>query len=106
MNAAPFHLELPPSAPAARPVRPAYGTLDLRRADCMEVMAGVPDGHFDLAVVDPPYGLDKKLLAGNTGMMKNCFRSVVEKGWDKKPGAEYFEELRRVSNHQVIWGGY
>lgn len=79
--------------------------LDVRHADCMELMATFPDKHFDLAIVDPPYGLDKKLLGGETGMMKNCFKSVVSKGWDKKPSAEYFTELFRVSKNQIIWGG-
>jgi 23S rRNA G2069 N7-methylase RlmK/C1962 C5-methylase RlmI len=37
--------------------QPCYGTLDLRLGDCMDVMATFADGHFDLAIVDPPYGI-------------------------------------------------
>lgn len=105
MKTAPFTLEITHDAPAAFHEPSCSGSLDLRLGDCMEGMKTFPDGHFDLAIVDPPYGLDKKLLGGETGMMKNCFKSVVAKGWDVKPPAEYFAELRRVSKHQIIWGG-
>lgn len=105
MNTAPFTLEITQDAPAVFHAPSCSGSLDLRLGDCMEGMKTFPDGHFDLAIVDPPYGLDKKLLGGETGMMKNCFKSVVAKGWDIKPPAEYFAELRRVSKHQIIWGG-
>jgi len=81
------------------------GTLELSCEDCMALMARYPDKHFDLAIVDPPYGLDRKLLGGETGMMRNCFKGVVNKGWDKKPSGEYFRELFRVSRNQIIWGG-
>lgn len=83
----------------------SWGGVSVLNADCMEVMREYPDAHFDLAIVDPPYGLDKKLLGGETGMMRNCFKGVVNKGWDKKPSGEYFRELFRVSRNQIIWGG-
>ena len=105
MNTAPFTLEITQDAPAVFHAPSCSGSLDMRLGDCMEGMKTFPDGYFDLAIVDPPYGLDKKLLGGETGMMKNCFKSVVAKGWDVKPPAEYFAELRRVSKHQIIWGG-
>lgn len=105
MKTAPFTLEITHDAPDVFHAPSCSGSLDLRLGDCMEGMKTFPDGHFDLAIVDPPYGLDKKLLGGETGMMKNCFKSVVAKGWDVKPPAEYFAELRRVSKHQIIWGG-
>jgi len=76
-----------------------------KQADCMQFMAEFPDKFFDLAIVDPPYGLDKKLLGGETGMMKNCFKELVSKEWDKKPSKEYFTELFRVSKNQIVWGG-
>jgi site-specific DNA-methyltransferase (adenine-specific) len=77
--------------------------LDLRRMDCMKLMAGYPDGHFDLAIVDPPYGIGDKFKGGRNGKMQ--FNEVVEKGWDVAPAKEYFDELRRVSRYQIIWGG-
>ena len=77
--------------------------LDLRRMDNMELMRQFPDKHFDLAIVDPPYGIGGKFKGGKSGKMQ--FNEVVEKGWDVAPGHEYFAELGRVSREQIIWGG-
>ena len=75
-------------------------TLDIRHMDCMEMMREFPDNHFDLAVVDPPYGINRD--GGETG--KN-WKVYEKKGWDtKSPSADYFKELFRVSKNQVIWG--
>jgi site-specific DNA-methyltransferase (adenine-specific) len=71
--------------------------------DCIEGMKQYPDKWFDLAVVDPPYGIGDKFKGGKTGKMN--FNEVVEKDWDKVPDAEYFEQLMRVSKNQIIWGG-
>ena len=70
----------------------------------MELMARYPDNYFDLAIVDPPYGIGDKFKGGNSGKMN--FNEVVEKGWDNEtPSKEYFNELKRVSKNQIIWGG-
>jgi site-specific DNA-methyltransferase (adenine-specific) len=78
--------------------------------DCMEYIAGLPDDYFDLAVVDPPYGLDvikktysnKKLKPGKSKASKSVYE---QKDWDKKPPPlEYFIELFRVSKYQIVWG--
>lgn len=71
--------------------------------DCMEAMRKMPDHYFDLAVVDPPYGVNEKFRGGKTGKLK--FNEIVEKGWDLAPGPGYFSELFRVSKNQIIWGG-
>lgn len=73
--------------------------------DCMKYMRGVPDKHFTLAIVDPPYGLSKKSTQG-AGKLKNrtLNRSNIQK-WDVRPGKEYFDELFRISENQIIWGG-
>lgn len=80
-----------------------FGNITLYRADCMDVMRDMPDKAFDLAIVDPPYGIgDKRLTQGGTWVEK------YKKGdcaWDKVPPREYFEELFRVSRNQIIWGG-
>ena len=68
----------------------------------MEYMAGLPDKAFDLAIVDPPYGIGDALVAGGTWSVKYQAKGAA---WDIAPGREYFEELRRVSQHQIIWGG-
>jgi site-specific DNA-methyltransferase (adenine-specific) len=78
--------------------------------DCMIGMAKYPDKYFDLAVVDPPYGLD--LANMNMGAGKSKKSSKIEnrqwkpKDWDKNtPDLIYFDELKRVSKNQIIWGG-
>ena len=84
------------------------GTLELSCEDCMALMARYPDKHFDLAIVDPPYGIGQDGHNGSTRVAdgKQLRRVFEQKGWDKAiPGAEYFAELRRVSRNQIIWGG-
>ena len=71
--------------------------------DCMGLMARYPDKHFDLAVVDPPYGIGDKFKGGKTAKMN--FNEIVNKDWDKVPSDDYFSELQRVSKNQIIWGG-
>lgn len=77
--------------------------IELLNCDCMEYMATVPDKYFDLAIVDPPYGLGDKFKGGKSGKMQ--FNEVVDKGWDCVPNDDYFKELFRVSKEQIIWGG-
>jgi len=78
--------------------------LELSCEDCMVLMSRYPDKHFDLAIVDPPYGIGRDGSARSTsshgGRKAHDF-----KGWDAKPpGADYFRELYRVSKDQIIWG--
>lgn len=77
--------------------------LDLRHMDCMDMMREFPDKYFDLAIVDPPYGIGEKFKGGKSGKMQ--FNEVVEKGWDVVPCDEYWKELFRVSQNQIVWGG-
>lgn len=71
--------------------------------DCVEYMRTLPDKYFDLAVVDPPYGIN----AGNMQMGISTTRKYSRgKDWDLgAPGPEYFEQLFRVAREQIIWGG-
>lgn len=72
--------------------------------DCMEAMRKMPDKCFDLAVVDPPYGIKINMNAGRKKGAKNQKRT--KKDWDNKiPTKEYFDNLFRVSKNQIIWGG-
>jgi len=75
--------------------------------DCMDYMRTLPDKAFDLAIVDPPYGL--KQAGGQTvgkGKLKNrIFTNGKIDRWDVPPTEEYFSELFRVSKNQIIWGG-
>ena len=69
--------------------------------DCMEFMKTCKDNQFDLAVVDPPYGIG--MDGGNVGY--KGFNNFEKKNWDKEiPSNQYFEELFRVSKNQVIFG--
>ena len=73
--------------------------------DCIEGMRQFPDKIFDLAVVDPPYGIDWMEQVKNPNKGKN-WKQYVNKDWDKSiPTKDYFDELKRVSKNQIIWGG-
>lgn len=68
--------------------------------DCMEYMQTLPDKAFDLAVVDPPYGIG----ITKSGRLKK--HNANSRKWDDStPKEEYFQELFRVSKNQIIWGG-
>lgn len=72
--------------------------------DNMEFMAGLPDNAFDLAIVDPPYGIGED--GGNKNRNRGYNRIVVheKKNWDKRPSPEYWKQLFRVSTNQVVFG--
>ena len=76
----------------------------------MELMSRYKDNHFDLAIVDPPYGINivsefKKTTESSSSMMKGM-NGISGGEWDNEiPSKEYFEELKRVSKNQIIWGG-
>ena len=79
--------------------------IELLHTDCMEFMATLPDKAFDLAIVDPPYGIDWLANVERENKGKN-WRKYEQKGWDAAiPNANYFTELFRVSQAQIIWGG-
>jgi site-specific DNA-methyltransferase (adenine-specific) len=76
--------------------------------DNMELMARYPDNYFDLAIVDPPYGIGfSDYERGSSGIkVKERYTKNGKKDWDKGiPTDEYFEQLFRVSKNQIIWGG-
>jgi site-specific DNA-methyltransferase (adenine-specific) len=85
------------------------GNIKLYNADCMEVMKTFKDKQFDLAIVDPPYGIgaDKeKFTPINSTWNGKKKVGYTAKNWDKEtPTNEYFEELFRVSRKQIVWGG-
>lgn len=80
--------------------------LDLRRGDCMDLMRDTPDKAFDLAIVDPPYGIGAGGVSFKNGSSKSEKPYFKDVCWDqKRPNISYFKELFRVSNNQIIWGG-
>lgn len=82
-------------------------TINFHHADCMDFIRALPDKAFDLAIVDPPYGI------GASGSMNMGHRvlnykvtSYKKKDWDNTiPPPEFFKELFRISKNQIIWGG-
>tara|TARA_R110000764_G_C10871319_1_gene367849 strand:- start:49 stop:663 length:615 start_codon:yes stop_codon:yes gene_type:complete len=79
--------------------------ITITNEDNMQLMARYEDNHFDLAIVDPPYGIGEGKKTVRT-RKKHVNRVVHEnKDWDNKiPNKEYFKELKRVSKNQIIWG--
>ena len=77
--------------------------MKITNEDNMQLMARYPDKYFDLAIVDPPYGLER-LQKGSLrlGGVKGNYKEKLE--WDKKPTEKYFNELFRVSKNQIVWG--
>lgn len=76
--------------------------INLYNVDCMAFMKSLPDKAYELAIVDPPYGLGKKLITGG-GWAKRWQQQGVE--WDVVPNKEYLNEIMRVSQNWIIWGG-
>ena len=79
--------------------------MKITNEDNMHLMARYPNNYFDLAIVDPPYGLgidgQKEIKKGK----KSDRKGHIKKGWDKDiPNEKYFKELKRVSKNQIIWG--
>ena len=81
--------------------------ITITNEDNMELMKRYPDNYFDLAIVDPPYGIgidgQKKSINKNP---KHNRKEHTQKNWDNAiPNEDYFNELKRVSKNQIIWGG-
>lgn len=82
--------------------------IELLNMDCLLYMKQCEDKQFDLAIVDPPYGLGKRTTDG--GSKRNTQTKFMEDirrtNWDDStPTKEYFDELKRVSKNQIVWGG-
>jgi site-specific DNA-methyltransferase (adenine-specific) len=71
-------------------------------ADCMDIMKNYPDGYFELACTDPPYGIGDTTTSAGNKKRKTLHKRVT---WNKDiPKKEYFDELYRISKNQIIWG--
>jgi len=80
--------------------------IELLHIDCMEYMATMPDKAFDLAIVDPPYGIGAGSVNFQSGTRKKPSKFHKVNDWDNAiPTAEYWEQLFRVSKNQIVWGG-
>ena len=75
--------------------------IEILNADCMDIMKDLKGNEFDLAIVDPPYGLG---MGGSLNV--NSKVNYENKEWDKEiPSNKYFAELFRISKNQIVWGG-
>lgn len=90
-----------------------YGNIRMFHGDCMEFMRSVPELSYDLAIIDPPYGIGEdggknrgcsvKQKNGTTLKIKHV--GYEKRGWDTEPPSfDYFDELLRVSKNQILWG--
>ena len=85
--------------------------MTITNEDNMQLMSRYEDNYFDLAIVDPPYGIDHANKAGKMsgqqyGKAASKKRNYTAKDWDTEiPSSDYFIELKRVSKNQIIWGG-
>jgi site-specific DNA-methyltransferase (adenine-specific) len=76
--------------------------ITITNEDNMALMARYPDNYFDLAIVDPPYGIAR--FGNRVELSNRLCKSAKLNEWDVKPSQEYFNELFRVSKFQIIWG--
>jgi site-specific DNA-methyltransferase (adenine-specific) len=79
--------------------------MTITNEDNMELMARYPDKHFELAIVDPPYGIGESSNDNKSRSKLGKSKNYGNKNWDDKaPNKEYFNELIRISKNQIIWG--
>ena len=82
-----------------------YMTSEVFNTDCLEYMRTLPDKAFQLAIADPPYGIGEDGKSNHSRGLLAKPSQWTPKEWDKQAmTAEFFEELRRISSNQVIWG--
>jgi len=80
--------------------------LTITNEDNMALMSRYPDNHFELAIVDPPYGIDfAKTYTNRTKKDRMGLRHESKEWDDGVPNDDFFIELQRVSKNQIIWGG-
>ena len=80
--------------------------ITITNEDNMQLMARYPDKHFDLAIVDPPYGANDAFESKMTNSKNQSSKRTKYKEFDNKiPCNNYFNELKRISKNQIIWGG-
>lgn len=77
--------------------------IQLYNQDCLEAMKKMKTGYFDLAIVDPPYGIGKVWSKSRNDLFYR-HKSTYNNTKDEMPSRQYFKELRRISDKQVIWG--
>jgi len=85
--------------------RGGRGLNTVHLTDCMDFMADKPDNCYDLAIIDPPYGIGAGSINFINGTSKTEKKYYRENDWDtKSPDKKYFDRLFRISENQIIWG--
>jgi len=91
---------------STKPLLPAVPSSEVYLEDCVKALKRFNDNHFDLAIVDPPYGLERFKANDGGNSKKITTFGDKDKNWNNiKPTAEYWNELFRVSKNQIVWGG-
>jgi len=91
---------------STKPLLPAVPSSEVYLEDCVQALKRFNDNHFDLAIVDPPYGLERFKANDGGNSKKITTFGDKDKNWNNiKPTAEYWNELFRVSKNQIVWGG-
>jgi site-specific DNA-methyltransferase (adenine-specific) len=79
--------------------------IEIYNEDCLTAMKAMPDKFYDLAIVDPPYGIGEDGAKNHSRSKAAKAKQYTPKNWDAEaPQQEYFTELMRVSKNQIIWG--
>jgi len=82
------------------------GCITLYNCDCMELLKDTKDNHYNLALCDPPYNLSGRWVKNDKIGFTLSQKEIDEiNEWDVEPPSEYFDEIRRVSPNQIVWGG-
>jgi len=96
----------PENGNSTKPLLPAVPSSDVYLEDCVKALKRYADNHFDLAIVDPPYGLERFKANDGGNSKKITTFGDKDKNWNNiKPTTEYWAELFRVSKNQIVWGG-
>ena len=96
----------PENGNSTKPLLPAVPSSEVYLEDCVKALKRYADNHFDLAIVDPPYGLERFKANDGGNSKKITTFGDKDKNWNNiKPTAEYWNELFRVSKNQIVWGG-
>ena len=91
---------------STKPLLPAVPSSEVYLEDCVTALKRYADNHFDLAIVDPPYVLERFKANDGGNSKKITTFGDKDKNWNNiKPTAEYWNELFRVSKNQIVWGG-
>jgi len=79
--------------------------IDLRLGDCLEIMRDIPDGSIGAVITDPPYGIKIARKSNHYGDCPSASRQATGETWDDSiPTKEYFDEIKRVSRNQIVFG--